>query len=226
VPTAKSNYTSVCFDSEHSDSVIAHRVAPELYDSSKLYRTFFVWTQRVNCFPSLETTLEDALSKGDIVVIINPSSPFEEDEIDAVTNYVNDGGKVLLMDSVLNAESTANELLQSFGISISVETSYHMLSNVTDGNGTQNITATNETIGNITSPYLKIEGGDGVFIAEQNETRIAVVGMGEGKLVVVVDSYSFSDVVMGGTFTEPDDQLRSVYNTEYYLFEELLSADT
>jgi len=97
-----------------------------------------------------------------------------------------------------------------------------MLSNVTDANESQNITTANTTIGNITSPYLKIEGGDNVFITEQNETGIAVVEMGEGKLVVVVDSYSFSDVVMGGTFTEPDDQLRSIYNTEYYIFEELL----
>jgi len=226
LPSAHSDYIKVCFDEEHSDVVIAHRPSMELYASPKLYSTFFVWTQRIGCIPSMEKTLDDAINEGDIVVIINPVEPFDETEINAVTDYIEQGGKVLLMDSVLNTESTANELLQNFGIWISVETFNHTLYNETNGNETQNTTVINATIGNITSPYLKIEGGDNVFITDQNETRIAIVEMGNGRLVVVVDSYSFSDVIMGGTFTEPDDQLRSIYNTEYYIFEELLLADT
>ncbi len=93
-------------------------------------------------------------------------------------------------------------------------------------NDTLNNTLNNNmSIGNISTPILTINGGDNVFVTEKNETSIAIVELGEGKIVVVVDSYTFSDSVMGGTFTEPDDSLRQIYDTEFYIFEELLLKD-
>ena len=83
----------------------------------------------------------------------------------------------------------------------------------------------NQSIGNITSPYLIINGGDNLFLNEKNETSIAVVEIGKGKVVVLVDSYTFSNEILGGTFTEPDESLRSIYNTEYYVFKEFLLKD-
>jgi hypothetical protein len=44
-----------------------------------------------------------------------------------------------------------------------------------------------------------------------------------GRLVVVVDSYTFCDALMGGTFTEPTERQRQIYNTEFLLFHEVLS---
>ena len=84
------------------------------------------------------------------------------------------------------------------------------------------------SIGNITSPYLSITGGEQVLIGENNESYVNIVefyneSSGEtGKLVVLIDSYTFSDFIMGGTFTEPDSKQLLIYNTEYYLFEEIL----
>jgi len=219
LPSAHSDYTKVCFDGEHSDSVIAHRSYLEFFGSHKLYGTFFVWIQRVGCIPSLEKTLHDAINEGDVVVIINPVKSFEREEIDAIADYIENGGGVLLMDSVLNTDSTANELLQNFNILLSYETSDHMLYN-------RNTTVSNLSIGSISAPYLTISGREDVFVTENNETSIAVVEIGKGKIVVLVDSYTFSDNVMGGIFTEPDESLRQIYNTEFYIFEELLLKNT
>ncbi len=46
-----------------------------------------------------------------------------------------------------------------------------------------------------------------------------------GKIVVFVDSFVFSNVLMGGTFTEPDDRQMMRYNIEFYIFEEVLLTD-
>ena len=219
LPSAHSDYTKVCFDGEHSDSVITYRPSLEFYDSHKLYGTFFVWTQRVGCIPSLEKTLDKAINEGDVVVIINPVKSFEKEETDAITAYIKNGGRVLLMDSILNTDSTANELLQNFNISLSYKTSDHMLHRYND-------TESNLSIGNISIPYLTINGGKDVFVTEKNETSIAVVEIGKGKIAVVVDSYTFSNKVMGGAFTEPDESLRQIYNTEFYIFEDLLLKNT
>lgn len=216
LPAAHSDYTKVCFDEDHSDAIISsHSSTTSMYSSNNLFNTFFVWAQRVGCVPSLEKTLNDAINKGNAVVIINPVNSFEDGEINAVTEYVKSGGRVLLADSALNADSTANELLKNFNITLSYETSDYNLHRLND-------TISNSTIGNISMPYLAINGGEDVFVTRNNRTSMAIVEMGKGKIVVVVDSYTFSDSVMGGTFTEPDESLRQVYNTEYYIFEELL----
>lgn len=218
LPSAHSDYTKVCFDEEHSDVIIAHSPSLSMQGSNKFFDTFFVWTQRVGCIPSLEKTLDDAINNGDAVVIINPVKSFESKEINAVTEFIKGGGRVLLMDSALNADSTANELLKNFNITLTYEASDHSLHRL-------NNTLGNLTIGNISAPYLTINGGEDVFVTENNRTSIAVLEMGKGKIIVVIDSYTFSNNVMGGTFIEPDESLRQIYNTEYYIFEELLFKD-
>jgi hypothetical protein len=68
-----------------------------------------------------------------------------------------------------------------------------------------------------------------MFINEKNETQISIVELHNkitgknGTIVVVVDSYTFSDASMGGTFSEPNDNQILIYKTEYFIFEELLS---
>jgi len=37
-----------------------------------------------------------------------------------------------------------------------------------------------------------------------------------------VDSYTFSDMVMGGVFTVPNSDQEKIYNMEYFIFENIL----
>ena len=221
-PTASTDYPSVFFEQQHSSINISVKPTSSLGENSDNYGTFFVWTQRVGSVPSLAPTLKDATRSGDIIVIVNPTKPFTETDVQLLTAFFEKGGRLLLMDSIRNPQSTANELLGNFGIWMTTATKDQVvLSNESDN-------TSQKPIGNITSPYLTITGGTQLFTNDNNEVYATMTDFmntttGDvGRLVVVVDSYTFSDAVMGGTFAEPTERQREIYDTEFFLFQEVL----
>jgi len=222
LPALQSDYTSVCFDQEHSSFTVSVQPSLLLSDEQNNYGTFYVWTQRLGVIPSIESKLSSCLSKADSIVIINPNQPFSHTEITNIRHFIDAGGRVLVMDSILNADSTANDLLSSFGLWLTQ--SQKQVSVVEY----ENDTITNTTIGNITVPYLTISGGEPVLVHDLNETYVHMIeSINEstgavGRLVVCVDAAAFTDATMGGTFVEPVESQVALYQTEYYLFEELL----
>ena len=222
LPAVQTDYTHICFEQQHSSFNISVKPTATLGNNKYNYGTFFVWTQRVGCVPSLEKSLKDAIANGDIIVIINPIQSFTEPEIQMLTTYLENGGRILLMDSITNIKSTANELVGTFGIWVTTNTDDHRVyTNISEIDG-------NSPIGNITSPYLALSGGKRILIAGNNETYASMIEFSNettgnlGKLVVVVDSYTFSDAVMGGTFTEPTERQRQIYETEFFLLDSVL----
>jgi len=224
LPVVQSDYTHICFEQQHSSFDISVKPTATLGNNKYNYGTFFVWTQRVGCVPSLEKDLKVATANGDIIVIINPIQPFTEPEIQMLTTYLENGGRVLLMDSITNIKSTANELVGNFGIWVTTNTDDHLVYHSKGENGS------NSSIGNITSPYIALSGGKRVLIDGNNQTYASMVEFSNettgslGKLVVVVDSYTFSDAVMGGTFAEPTERQRQIYKTEFFLFNSILKT--
>ena len=215
LPDPIKEHNQVCIDMLHSNIVIT----PSPYErmlSNFNYNVFYIWTQRVNLSSSMEYSLSNAISKGDAIIIINPDVPFSNNEISRLKQYVYNGGKILLMDSIQNAKSTSNTLLQHFNLQLN---SFFERNKLYDY---LNISLNDSYIGDIGSVSLNIMGGQKIILDENNATKISCVNYGEGIVVVVVDSYTFSDNVMGGSFTVPDSNLRRIYNTEYYIFEELL----
>lgn len=240
LPSPDEDFIQVCFETEHSDIILESDPATVIGIPSETFSTFFVWTQRVGCYPSPEKTLEKSIEKGNIVVIINPVKNFKDAEIQMIEDYIENGGKVLLMDSITNSGSTSNQLLKNFDISIrhnySASSVYHSYSyteemeknivNIFNNQTTKSVNMSNDyNISDryIIAPHLSVEGGEEVFSKENNNNSvIAIKSIGLGKIVVMVDSYTFSNSVMGGSFTEPDENLRKIYNMEYYLFEKIL----
>jgi hypothetical protein len=223
LPSPHSDFKQICFVQEYSDFNISLKPRLIISEGKQNYGTFFVWTQRVSGIPSVELTLDNAIKKGDIIVFINPKKSFKDSDINAINDFVKNGGKILVMDSVQNSKSTTNELIGNFGIWINENIqNQRLFLNNTD-------IFENRTIGNISYPYLSIIGGETMFINEKNETQISIVELHNkitgknGTIVVVVDSYTFSDASMGGTFSEPNDNQILIYKTEYFIFEELLS---
>ena len=231
IPSEKTDFCKVCFEQEYSSGISSYILYSGSNNLENLFGTFFVWTQRINCFPSNEKTLKNALDIGDVVVVINPTKQFNDEDCELIINYIDQGGNILLMDSILNKESTANQLLKHFNLSIDYETinepifKYNNpISDFYNENKiTNNLSIINCTIGNISKPFLKINGGMETYINFKNETSISVIEEGKGKILVVVDSYTFSDYIMGGTIIEPNESLRQIYDIEYYIFEELFS---
>jgi hypothetical protein len=222
-PLASTDYTSICFEQHHSSMNVSVKPTSSLGENSNNYGTFFVWTQRVGCVPSLAPTLKDAMKDGDIIVIVNPNEPFTEADVHLLTTFFEKGGRLLLMDSIRNPQSTANELLGSFGVWITTTTVDQMLFSNESENTSQ------ISVGNITSPFLTITGGDELLTNDKNNVYATAIDFvntttgDNGRLVVVVDSYTFSDASMGGTFTEPTEQQRHLYDTEFFLIRKVLS---
>ena len=226
LPSPQEEFTQICFEQEFSNYNISLQPRLGLFNEKDHFGTFYVWTQRVGCIPSMQDTLEDAIANGDIVVIINPLQPFTSEDINCVSSYLNQGGRLLVMDSIFNSESSANDLLGNFGLWINYNTIDHHLSPIT------NASKENRSIGNSTTPYLSITGGENLLVTQLNETSASLVEFVNettgktGKIVVFIDSYTFSDAVMGGPLTEPDERQQQIYSTEYYLFEEILLKET
>jgi hypothetical protein len=115
LPKPHTKYINISFEMEHSDFEL-----PVLHMTQQMersYHTFYVWLQRLGYVPSLKDKFQDALQNSDAVVIINPSKPFSEDEIRSTEEFLNNGGRLLLIDDPkLNKHSNANQLISKFGI--------------------------------------------------------------------------------------------------------------
>ncbi len=201
LPKAHSDYTKICFEQEHSNFITTVEPYPYTYDFSNYYNVFYVWTQRLGYIPSLEETLENSVIDSDVVVIINPITSFTDIELSSLESYVNNGGNILVLESRDNKQSTSNELLSPFDIKI------------------------NFNLGNITDIF----DGEGLdlynFSNNISYLNVAIKNQSEGKIVVVLDSYIFSDESMSGAdgrFVIPDDNQRWIFDQEYLLFEDLI----
>ena len=222
LPAPISDFRQVCFVKEHSNFNISLEPSLILSEEEQEFGTFFVWTQRVGFIPSIEPMLYDAVKKGDIIVFINPIKSFSDKDIDMINGFIENGGKMLVMDSITNSMSTTNELISNFGIWINKKSeNLHLFGNISDIDE-------NKSRGNILSPYLSITGGENIYVDERNETQISVMNFyneltgKNGTVVVVVDSYTFREENMGGVFSEPNDEQLEIYKTEFFIFEELL----
>ena len=219
IPYPQTHIPTVGFELEHSTINLSLQPTLDLYRNEDNYGTFFVWTQRVGMTPSISNRFENALFNNDIVVVINPSQSFDTQEIKQATKFVENGGHLIIMDTIRNKASTVNELIGPFGLWITQQyTSYNF--SIPD----QNQTMSNQTIGNITSPYLFINGGESLLVGNNATSSIRIVELinettnVSGTIVVLVDSYSFCDLLMGDPFIEPDVKQQEIYNIEYYIF--------
>ena len=245
-PKPHTDLSRVAFDEEHSSAIISS--APNLtVKRYRTYNTFFVWTQRIGLHPFQASSLEDALADSMVIVITNPTSSLTDEEKESLIQYIESGGKLLLMDSLLNTSSTANEIAGLFGMRIQcimrpLELMYPVVVDERGGSShslpivsnegdigsdsvtlqpSSNLDASQLDLGSAFAD-LSVVGGFPVSRSAQGSTKIASANRGEGLVVVVVDSVAFSDETMHGTMSEPDEFRRSVSELEYVLFEDVL----
>jgi hypothetical protein len=208
---------TVCFDGEHSDQVVSSG------NKSGEYETFFVWTQRVNLIPTIEDSLGAALEKGRILVIVDPIKPFSQEETDALLDYASKGNSVLLM---LNETGPGSPLAEAFGMDTYI---------IEPPSDSQNETL-NATQKLPIKPWgLAIRDGEPLLSAG-NRVVLAEADHGIGKFVLLTDSRLFRDGFygepgyMGYSGSDPHlmtglgYDLRSLYNLEYHIFEDVLGG--
>jgi len=119
LPEPHADFVSVAFDGEHAGFNLPTRGLTKFPETS--LHTFFVWTQRIGLFPSLEPTLEEALQKGDVVVIARPLKSLDQAETDALLEYVESGGRLLLIVDGAEPRGPTAQVLDLFGLKLDYE---------------------------------------------------------------------------------------------------------
>jgi len=238
LPEPYTDYPEVSFDWEHSKFYLP---AIEFHPQSKnSLHTFYTWTQRLSIVPKICFEFEDGLKDNDALVIVNPSMTFTEKEKNQFVNYIEKGGKVLLIDDPRRNEiSTAYQLLSPFNMSIEY---YEIKTGIIANKNGEEIW-NGEHLG-------VVKGGEPLcFIKLREEKKeatetmkkssrktlneeeekpklpiLSVTNKGKGMLAVFGCSHMFFNGIMGVSSTIPNKSLRKIYNFEYWLFRDLLKV--
>jgi hypothetical protein len=167
------------------------------------------WILRLGCFTSRRRG-DDALT-GDLVVFMYPDKPVSREFRTALSDYVAAGGKVLVLDSPANAQSTANALLYPFGLS--VEHGTPLKGALAPPQGWPAVTA---------DSACEVKGGT-ALVRLGNTPVAARIEQGKGAVIVVGFASRFTDRQMGVTGDViPDAELRNVYELEFSLLRAIL----
>jgi len=178
---------------------------------------FEQWVLRLGYFTARRAGNE-ALS-GNLVVLAHPHLAAPPGFREALVRYVEAGGKVLVLDSAGNAASTANTLLEPFGLAVNMATSERGPLMAPAGWPSTTVEGAREVTG---GTALVLLGGKPVA---------AVARRGRGTVTAVGFASRFNDVNMGVvTDLVPDEAMRGVYELEYALLrgviEDLPAAPT
>lgn len=137
------------------------------------YNTFYAWIGRLGMYPYLnykQPLTEEILEKYAVVVIIAPRADFSEDELDAIEDFVKNGGGLLLIEGA-SQMSTINQVAQIFNLTFDLE--YAQMD-------TPDLINTNPT---------QIYGG----ILMENVTFASYSRYGEGLVIAVGDDLLFTN---------------------------------
>jgi len=210
-PQPHTRFTKVCFELEHSDFFLP--ILELVKRPERSYHTFYVWTQRLGYVPMALPKLQDALMQGDIVIIINPVKHFTSEDRSQVLNYINRGGRVIIMDSSLNKNSSANEILQAFDMSIDYKPRKSSFFYDISGRKIS------------TSQFsARVKGGESVLLTRDKDPILSMRRKGQGLIAVITDSRLFSDRTLGSTSTIPTPEQQKLYELEFWMLKELIVA--
>ncbi len=211
LPEARQPFVSACFDYSHCRFGL-----PVLHETHKgdanSFQTFFVWSQRLGIVPSVQHELGDCLS-GDMVVLVRPRTYFRRGELAALREYVQEGGKLLIIDGP-SAASTANQVASMFGMGFG--THRMRSSNILD------VHQQNRVLACRTVRSTPITGGSPLLRDRQGRTLLAKSEYGSGLVLAFSDDYLFCDKSMGSTSNTPTAEQYSVYQIVFDVFRILM----
>jgi hypothetical protein len=169
------------------------------------------WILRLGYFTSRRRGT-DALT-GDLIVFPDPNQTVTSEFRDELANYVAAGGKVLVLDSPANVESTANSLLYPFGLTVNPRTNLSGPLKAPEGWPVIRIDST-----------CQIEGGEPMMWV-LNVPIAARVRHGKGTVTVIGFGSRFADAYMGVTGdVVPNDELRKVFDLQFALLRAIVSG--
>jgi hypothetical protein len=176
--------------------------------SWQAFNAFFINAARSNIWPQTTGDLAAALAGNDIVVFVNPWRRPSRGQLEALGSFADRGGRLLVIDSILNTRSTAGEILGAFGIV--PQRDFHPLD---DGDESAVV------------PVLAVPDAKGIRRRGIRGGGTAVWRpAGRGRVVFFSDGALFSDRGFGGVYTTPTREQEEIYNGQEEVLRILLES--
>jgi hypothetical protein len=168
------------------------------------------WILRLGWFTSRRQGRD--VFTGELLVFLHPNQPVPRDFRAALRDYVAGGGKVLILDSPLNTQSTANMLLYPFDLS--VEHAAELKGAMTGPEGWPVVPVDSACEVKGGTPLIRLAGTPVAATVRHGKGTVTVIGFGS----------RFADRQMGVTGDViPDAPLRDVFELEFSLLRSLLA---
>jgi hypothetical protein len=200
----------VLFDTSHSGVSFFDYMNLSSTPMSQHFEEFYLCAQRVGICPTAGSIAGIERDPPDGVVLVNPDQPFTRGEVTSLAAYVNQGGALLVLDSVTNAHSTAGQVLGAFGISADV-----VPAQVTLAAGGDRIL-----------PILDFHtprSDPGPSRAEPQRAGYLSLPVGSGKVVVGGDAFRYSACAIGTPLArrQPSRACRDIYREIFAIYGEV-----
>jgi len=202
------------FEREHSDYFLP--TLRLVLDSDKRdHLTFYVWTQRIGAVPREVGDFDQAVSGGDPLVMIDPSTPLEAVESAKLRAFLDRGGRMLLMSSADNGTEAPARILSDLGVKLQI------LSAPSDTLHTLTLQGRFFPLA-INKKFAGLSGGEVFLKSDQGDAIGVVKSVGRGRVYALSCGHLFRNSMMGQTAVEPDEGLKALYRIEFDLIQKLL----
>lgn len=207
-PQPVEEFVSISFEREYSVYDLPATFEGFLAEWDSTLQTFYVWTQRLGYYPAVKESLADALADGDVVVIVNPVEPPSEAAVAALGDFVNAGGRLLVMDRASNSQSSSEAFLEPFGLRID---------EVAPADGSLYDLENDKTTAAATEGAGTVSGGTPLVSTDTGEVIGAYARSGSGVVVAFADSGLFFNISLGDISGIPDARQRDIGELEFAL---------
>jgi hypothetical protein len=223
---------TLLFDTKHSGGSFFTYLGEAPQNRWREFAELYISAERVGLCPRAGT-IADVGSSTQAAVIVNPAGRFSDDDLGRLAAYVAGGGRLLILDTVANSASTANQVLARFGMraiieAVATEPARSALpidggrrrvraptpggvagrTGARDGDGPEDIL-----------PTLAVMGADPAPAAAGNAPSKFTKSWGKGKVVVCTNSFRYSAAVVGTPLerTPPPKEVLKIYREIFAL---------
>jgi hypothetical protein len=207
IPAPIKPIVNICFEDEYSSAQLPKDLAGFLSNMDQQISTFYVWTQRLGYVPSLRKSLEEALSDGDMAVVVKPGRALRDPE--RIMRKAEDGARLLILDNASGGHY-AGALLARANMRISAAD----MADEADFGELRDIP--------LTENAAAVIGGRPVITDRNGNAILSVQQVGKGMIAVFSDPDLFFNLELGDISANLTDKTQLLTRLEFRMMRLLL----
>lgn len=202
--------TDIRFEREYSRFKLPDNLDGFLSNMDEQLNTFYVWTQRIDCFPGVDEKLLDALQNGDLAIMAKPDREIKNPQ--KILDKISAGSKLLILDNTASG-GFSNNLLKLAGMEL-IDTDMEQYADYAE---IKNIP--------LTSNASAIAGGDAVIRDTAGNPVLSVKKIGGGLIAVFSDPDLFYSYELGDVSANLTEKTEILTNLEFGILKALLEQE-